>query len=339
MSQNEKTLAMIEDAMAKLRKSTGQQDLQEIIADFQSLAVNGRVKLDHSRCWLAFGGMSATFLTIWGICWNLGKFSFWLAMISFVITISPLWLIWRRESRLRKLSDLLFDQDILNDYGLVPAKINGYELWESLEKEFLDFDRGDEDRRIEYLVDGSYEHEGIRFLYQHYKFHYVDVRRERSYNESTKRWETNEVRTTRYRYGILFDFPYARGIMATSSGEIAYDTRWTSSSIRFNKIFKVATQSEQVAARFFKPAVVMEFEKMSEGLNDMCLQISEGGRLCLSFNDDDLIVASREFGIKEPDQFMAEIGRRQRLPKLDKVLAFTHALFRYNDDNFTTGIQ
>ena len=153
-----------------------------------------------------------------------------------------------------------------SDLNLRVEKIkHGHAQYKSWREKFGEFrSRGDEDRYIEEnTVCGLFTRESLNVQFRSYTFHYVEV----YYVPVPTKDGVKLERKTRtcYRYGIMTEFPYARGIAVVSGGGnySSYNSSWTTTDADFNGTFSVYCNNEHSAAKFFKPAVVLAFNDVA----------------------------------------------------------------------------
>ncbi len=93
--------------------------------------------------------------------------------------------------------------------------------------------------------------------------------------------------------------------------------------------------NEMEVVKFLKPAVLQAIEATGDALSEIVLEFNDSGDLCFSFGNNDTIRINREFSLKQPKEFAAEIEGKANQPRLTAALAFIEKLMKYSDDNFS----
>jgi len=191
-------------------------------------------------------------------------------------------------------------------------------MYGNLRSRFCDFNRGDEKQCISRFVDGECSLQETCFTYQYYEFHYVDVE---SYSTTDKDGDTveKEVRHTRYRYGLLFSFPYAKEIILGSGKR--YKEKWTTSSPEFNKYWNVSASDKMHAAKFLQPTMVLSLLELSKVFPNVIIEINSESVMCVSLSED-LLKYERKYSIQKIDKFEKEIIGNLSLKRLDQMLKY-----------------
>lgn len=233
-----------------------------------------------------------------------------------------------RNRSVSRLSDDIFTKNVLFDNQIQPllAKDVGNQLLAA----FLEFKRGNHSRKIEQLYRGYSANDNSRFSYYFYHFHYVDKRTE-TYTESNgkggTRVRTRTVYDHYHRYGIWVpQFKTAAVMVYSHAPQQKLAVRYRPASNRFNKHYRVQSSDEMQAARLMKPAVVVAFEDLYPLLQRPNVELQPDTGLCLSFNDNNLLQAKRQYSLLQPELFRQEIAAHTSLDKLRQTLHFIHHL-------------
>lgn len=307
----------------------------------------GPIRYDNRVAWSVFaaiaalgGGSALAYFLHSGLQQELGVWGYGILGAFIVALLVTLAIICSANDAIGEISDLIFRKDVFFDNRLKRLDVEGEEkeLYRQFKEAFGDFrNRGDEGRRIKRLINGIWSGEEYSFPYDYYVFRYVRV----YYVPVTRKVgkttiTTMERRTeTLYRYGLILDFPFIKGI-ATVSGGGSYDypESFQPTSKEFNDVFSVGALSAHDAAKFLKPAVVLAFLELAEHLSRLNVEINRGGRMNIAFSDSDVLDLERKFSIAQPDEFEREILSRLELPKLRRLLRFVETLKKHNDSNF-----
>lgn len=336
MSHNGKLTSLLEESMIRAERAKDESDLLQVVKRIEKFkAQEGDIAYSHViKIFFIFLG---TVLN--GIFWYLffnepvdmmselfnDNWIFFggIAVGLAALLITPIAMLFGAESRIKKLSDLIFNKDILFDNNMRELNIDGEETYAKLNKTFGGFNRGDEDRTIEMMIGG--EHETIGH-FRLYKFSYVVVT-----TVSTGK-TTTQIHTTYYRYGLLCTFPFTQSIAINADDAFSYKKRWKSTDSDFNRRFKATAEDDMAIAKFLKPTVVLAFNELP--FKDITFEVNSGDMLNISFTDEDVFTLDRKYSVKEPELFRKEIESFLGLPKLKLLLAFIEKLIEHNDSNF-----
>lgn len=233
-----------------------------------------------------------------------------------------------RKNTLKNLATEIFEKDTLFDNALKPVPFDPTEKAEQLGKCFHEFKRGNYSREIKSLNSGSYSGNEHMFDFHCYNFHYVD---------RTKSSDNHAKYNHYHRYGIYLSFKFVSNLailnqpISTINGE-----KFRSASNKFNKLFSVKAETEIIAAKFLKPAIVIAIEEITQEFSELNFEFNSDAQLCMSFSNKDLLLSSnkRQYGLDDPDNFINEIKMSQKIPKLEKALEHIHTLMKYSDNNF-----
>jgi hypothetical protein len=332
-SANQQLQLFLNSLENKIATARNRDELTTILQQIESF---GRpLKYDNSRYWYSLltaavvAGISLLYLynvpnTVVAL-WSLGLSG--ITVLVFAI------LIFSRRSKISSLSDTLYQRDVYLDNNWQDEPYSGKRLAAELAQQFNEFKRGNHLREIQWLVKGHYLGQEHQFEYHAYTFHYVD-RRTVSTTDAKGRHNTRTVYDHHYRYGLYLPFEFVSGITISSSwfGSF-FGSTYKPASTEFNRYFKVNAHSEMAAAKFLKPAVVVEIEDLGKELTGLNLEFSSLGQLCMSFAPN-ICKWQRQHGLDEPTAFLAEINQNQKIPLLQQTLQRIHTLLRHSDNNF-----
>ncbi|GAL18729.1 predicted membrane protein [Vibrio maritimus] len=174
------------------------------------------------------------------------------------------YLVWDRSSWRGEVSDTIFFKDAMLNNNLTAVSSGSQYTVSALQERFTEFNRGNEGYGIKGLYQGSHQiYDDYSFDYKLYKYRYV-IKRTETYTDSKGKLRTRTVRSEYFRDGLLFDFPYAKGVNVSADGRLKYKgERYTSASNEFNRSFKVTANEKIEAAKLLTPAVV---ETLNNGL-------------------------------------------------------------------------
>ncbi|SEI08118.1 hypothetical protein SAMN05660691_03433 [Rheinheimera pacifica] len=233
-----------------------------------------------------------------------------------------------RNRSISRLSNDIFTKNVLFDNQLKPLAEK--DVANQLLAAFLEFKRGNYSRKIEQLYQGHSASDNSSFSYYFYHFHYVDKRRE-TYTESDgkggTRIRTRTVYDHYHRYGICVpEFKNPAVMVYSHAPEHKLPAAYRPASNRFNNHYRVQSTDEMQAARLMKPAVVIAFEDLYPILQRPNVELQPDAGLCLSFNDNNLLLAKRQYSLQQPQLFRQEIAAHTPLDKLHQALHFIHHL-------------
>jgi hypothetical protein len=257
-----------------------------------------------------------------------------ISLIISVIGVMSFVFTFMRRSEISDISNRIFEKDILFDNRLSIVQIKGSEHASNLSSVFHEFERGNHSREIRSLNAGNYSGESYSFDYHIYNFHYVN---KKIVNEKDGIWGGKAGKKTIYdrknRYGIYLPFSFVGNIAILGFGAPGFEgKRLKQESSNFNKRYKVYSAVELDAKRFLNSEVLTAFEGVGKIFKGLNFEFSSDARLCMSFEDSDLISAKRTYGLDDPIKFLAEIEAYIPVPKLDKALNHIHLLMKHSPD-------
>jgi len=339
---NKRLEALIDDSAIRIHGVRTKDELLELVRAFRKFEIKGRVGFDHGRLY----GMSLLLLGISILLW----LSFWVwsgnggsaTSVELVVLLvwnaavvgAPLLLASSQRARLEELSKQISKKWLWIDHGLSERTHHAGALWARWFLTFGEFTQGDEKPDLTSCVGGFYEGAEHQFDYIYYTLEFTVVTGVDKNHPAAPDLESSAIRTVRKRYGIVCDFPYARGIAVVGGGgEFKYPARWRTSSASFNSKFMVHAESEQAAARFLTPAVVLAIEAAASSFPKMNVEINREGKLCVSF-DKDLLAIAGPTSLSQPARFESRLRRDRQAPGLTQALEFIHTLLKYSDNTF-----
>ncbi|KXI30075.1 hypothetical protein [Paraglaciecola hydrolytica] len=332
-SANQQLQLFLKSLENKIVMARNRDELTAILHQIESF---GRpLKYDNSRYWFSLlGALLVAGVSFFYLNENpQTPVVMWLLGLSGITVLVFAVLIFMRRSKISSLSDALYLRDVYLDNNWQHEPFHGKRLAAQLAQQFNEFKRGNHLREIQWLVKGHYQGQEHQFEYHAYTFHYVD-RRTVSTTDSKGRHRTRTVYDHHYRYGLYLPFEFVSGITISSSwfGSF-FGSTYKPASTEFNRRFKVNAHSEMAAAKFLKPAVVVELEDLGKELTGLNLEFSSLGQLCMSFTPN-ICKWQRQHGLDEPAAFLREIKQNQKIPLLQQTLQRIHTLLRHSDNNF-----
>ena len=336
-SENKQLATFLQSLRTQIYHAKTREDLRHVLHTVRSF---GRpLCYNNTSYWLGFSmGILLGLLAILYAYWYPNSVSApWLIGAGGLTSVIFAVLIYMRRSKVNDLSDALFKQDVYLDNNWQSVPYHGKKLAAQLSRQFSEFKRGNHSREIEWLVKGTYQGTDHQFDYHAYHFHYVDQRQVTSTIRDSKgnvRVTTRTVYDHFHRYGLYLPFRFARNIAITNSWFGGFfSSSYKPASVEFNRKFKVSASDELSAAKFLKPAVVVEIEDLGKALSGLNLEFNAASELCISF-EQNICQWQRQHGLDEPDAFLQEIEGDQKLVTLQKTLERIHTLMRHSDNNF-----
>lgn len=255
-------------------------------------------------------------------------------IISGVCFLGLVIYMWRKSVSIHASAERLYLRALLFDNNLQELAYDLPSLEQDLFASFFEFNRGNYSRKITRAYKGHYQGNTHTFDYHFYHFHYVD---ERTVTERDSKGNT-QTRTVYHhydRYGITLNFLFTQKLaIARKTIDGFKGVRYKPSSNQFNRLFKVTTETEMIAARFLKPAVVLACEEAAERFKSLNLEFNRDAKLCMSFDNNNVISGSQQYDFSSPNDFIREVEKENPLPELHSALEFIHTLMVYSDNNF-----
>ena len=342
MGSNAELKQLIQRTSAKVSDAKSGADIDAVFKELKAFSTTNGLAFDNTGAYKASLILAVLLFFIWCVAIYAGVLSSknsagLLAIVMIAIALVPLLFAASRGTKLEELADAIFTRDIEFDNGLVRRKVAGKKFWSELKSQFGDFNRGDKDQEIRGLRTGRYENNGTITEYSWYAFRYVDRVTETYYDVISKTTKTRTVDRESLRYGLLLDTQVTGFDLCITDDSFVsdYDAQWESALAEFNSRFNVSGRTEIEMAKFFAPAVVLAFTQLpEETLSGFCLQIRPSGKLCLSFDDEDVLSMARENGLTDLAAFETEISKKRRPAKLYACLKLLTTIVQFNDKNF-----
>lgn len=357
MSHNKELTALLTEVQGIADGAKNEEEIRPVFAKLKEFkAKGGAIKYDNSAKWIALGVLALlgclaalAYLYFPGVeilvSERLGDGVFLIVGGYAIVLMGILVAIGFSDGEIDSISQSIFWKDVFLDNQLSEVNIAGQEevLYHRHYADFCDFrGRGDESQYIDRVVRGTYTDRETVIPYDYYAFHYVVVTHVPVTETSTDaqgnthtRVVMKRVETTHYRYGIITDFPEAKGVAAVSGGgNWDYPVSWEPTSTEFGSEFEVSTVDQMTAAKFWKPTVVLAAVELAKHFSAPNIEINREGKLCISFGDDDLLGLDRKSSIADPEEFEKEILSQLELPKLKVLMRFVETARKHNDKNF-----
>ncbi|QIH09326.1 MULTISPECIES: hypothetical protein [unclassified Pseudomonas] len=197
-----------------------------------------------------------------------------------------------------------------------------------LNSEFAEYQRGNERRHIVDSVQGAYQGSRHRLAFEYHQLQYVTSSLQRGAGGSYR-----TVFETFNRYSLVVDFPWvtdiavrSRPLEATLAGQ-----PFKTDCNAFNEVFVLRGNDQASCERFVTPATLDLLLGLARHLDQPNLEFSSQGRLCLSF-DNAQVMAHADLGaLSDLSVFRERIEEGVELPGLFPVLEWVHQLALAHD--------
>ncbi|MGI9214216.1 MAG: DUF3137 domain-containing protein [Gammaproteobacteria bacterium] len=251
---------------------------------------------------------------------------FWIVFGCVIFIIINVGFVFKEISYTKKISDAIAFKKAALDNNFILKKSNKKKLLKFFKDLFLMFEQGNYSRKLIQYIKGGYKD---KFVYHYFHFHYVDEDDDSSSDENGN--IKSETKYYHYDfYGIIIPFAGESFIKISNCQTISKFNKWRTSSISFNRKFKVYTDNEQAVAVFLQPKVIEQIEELYETFPELDIEISSQGFLALSTPDEELLNYTRQYGVDQLDLFEEEIKKVLDQIKLHKTLEFINFLKEYH---------
>ncbi len=247
--------------------------------------------------------------------------------------------MWHRRNLLPTTSEDIARQSSRLTAGLISHTTPRQRLLLDLSSHFGDYARGNYSRELTQALQAVYPGALHELYYSYFQLHYVNKRivtTTESDGKGGRRTVTRTVYDHYDRYSLVVEFPWVEGITArTGNGSgLDFEHHYQTASTDFNKAFALSGSSTMACAKFAKPVTVLHLLAMHRQLKGMNLEFSFDGRLCISFENSNMLDFDMPCDLYDAEQFYRYIETGARLPHLEKVLELVHTLAEQHDDNF-----
>lgn len=337
MSHNSKIDNLLQNVQEKAKQAKNNTELLQsvqLLKDF-----GGEIKykfgfhITFALVWLAIAIGNIYYVNEYISYPDLLHFS--LAAVGVVISCSILGYVFYKNSDLNSLSKYIYQKDTLQDNKLKHLSVDD-PLFSYLKQNFKkEFSRGNHKRYFEKAF-SSKRSVFREYEFQLFQFHYVNQRTE-TYTTTDAKGNTTVHTRTVYdhynRYGFVMDFDYFKNIEVKSTGTVIRHQDFKTGSIDFDNTFTVGADSDLNIAKFLTPVVVEAFNKLSNSLSGLNLEIDSNGKLCITCTNSSIFVSesTREYGIEQPNEFYDELAGFTVLNKLEAIYDFMYTLNKQHD--------
>ncbi|WMN19772.1 hypothetical protein QL104_10265 [Pseudomonas piscis] len=314
---------LLGDCDSAVARARSNADLLVIIDRLKSF--KGGLRFDHAQSWVLL--LLAIMAAIPALA---GVLLMWFATACLGFASLYIWM--SRKAAVDELPKKIARKCSLLSNGLQDPGGSADERFNQLSEEFADYDRGNDSRRIEASAKGLYQgpRHQLSFVFHHLRYVNSHIKNQPN-NESERVYESFD------RYSLVIDFPWIKDVVVLSNAldqkkarRGAFETTFAD----FNRAFILNGESELVCAKFAKPATQVFLLGLHRRLKNVNLEFSSRGRLCLSFDDTEVMAYDDPGTFEDLQGFYDNIERGLALPNLFPVLALVHELAELQDDNF-----
>ncbi|MGZ0701812.1 hypothetical protein [Pseudomonas piscis] len=199
-----------------------------------------------------------------------------------------------------------------------------------LNSEFADYQRGNERRHIVDSIQGIYQGSRHSLAFEYHHLQYVTSSSQRGVGGSYR-----TVFETFNRYSLVVDFPWVTDIAVRSSHlelPMAGQPFKTNCSA-FDEVFGLRGKDQASCEQFVTPATLSLLMGLSRRLDKVNLEFSSQGRLCLSFDNAEIMAHADLGSLSDLSMFRERIKEGVELPGLFPVLEWVHQLALLHDDS------
>ncbi len=308
---------------AEVARAKTNEDLLQVIGRLQSF--KGGLQFDHAQPL-----MLVMLAIVSAIPAMAGVVVMWFIAACFGFASLIIWM--SRKAAFDELPKKIARKCSFLSNGLCDPGGTAEERFTQLSGEFEDYERGNDSRRIVDSAGGTYQgaRHQLPFVFHHLR--YVN-----SHYKSKSDGESERVYESFDRFSLVVDFPWVTGVMVCSDRPNKKRTKrkvFETTSDDFNRAFNFTGDSELACAKFATPTTLAFLLRLCRQLKKVNLEFSNEGRLCLSFDDAEVMAYKDPGTFEDLSGFYANIERGLELPGLFPVLALVHELAELHDNNF-----
>lgn len=339
MSHNAQLAKLLAATQKSIAEAKSTQDLERALQALRNF--NGPLKFKN-HLYYACMGLGAVALGAIGYHFLLEPIIpilgvLYLLVALLVAGVGGAFMVWRRRSKKTSLVERLRQRNLWFHFNLHEQTVDAVAEAKKMAAQFKEFDRGNHSRKIEMRVSGQLAGQYSQASFDYFHFHYVD--RETRHTSNSKGGSDTQTEYHHYhRYGIWLDFGLSEAVSIASLPPKVKGVKYTTASNSFNKRFKVIASEELTAAKLLKPAVVVLLESAALEFKKLNLEINAAGRLCISFENDDLLTPPGKASLEDLDVLAQELATPPILPRYAHLLNLVDELFRLNRNNFTQSL-
>lgn len=232
----------------------------------------------------------------------------------------------QRRSRIRRVQARVQHLHSINCLGLKVERFNPRHKALELAADCAEFARGNQLREVTALYTGSFMSKSGETPYELVYFHWTTQRVvEETHRDNRGTSRRRRVKRTlhHFRTSLIVNVDLGIELKVQSSATGNVGISWTSSSSKFNEIYQVTAESEQVAAKVLKPAMILQLEDLASLVSKPNVEFTRGGKLVLSFRNPDVLRSDGQIDIQVPAEAarqVADCGSHELMMRLQGAL-------------------
>lgn len=319
---------LLNDSQVRVARARSNADLLEVLDRLEVFP--GGLEFDHVQSIVLLVLAFAAFATMWLMDGMGGMFWLGLALVFFSYYIG--------KGLSGSSTDLA--ASIARKCALFCNELSEFDStadWrlKKLNSEFIEYQRGNERRHIVDSVQGVYRGGCHRLAFEYHHLQYVTSSNQRGPGGSYRK-----VFDTFNRYSLVVEFPWVMDIAVRSSPLPAPQTLqpFKTGCSAFDETFVLRGNDQAGCERFATAATLAFLLELARRLDQVNLEFSSQGRLCLSFGDE--IMAHADLGaLSDLAVFRQRIEEGFELPGLFPVLEWVHQLALLQDGSADQSVQ
>lgn len=316
--RDQELIRLLGSCQVQVSRAQSNADLLQVLDRLE--AFPGGLEFDHAQpkllLVLAFASLVVSYLMD-GMGW-MGWVAIGCCFASFLVKRG-------RSSSLGDLSARIGRKCSLFSNGLSEPESTADWCFKKLSSEFSDYQRGTEGRDIVTSAQGVFQGTLHSLAFEYHHLRYVNLRNDKKGGEESFD-----------RYSLVLDFPWVRGVSARTDvvGAPLAGKGFETTLDDFNRTFLLQGRRELDCAKFATPTTLLFLMALSSRLSKVNLEFSEQGRLCLSFNNDEVMAYAYPGSLADLQAFREQIKAGIELPGLSPLLELAHQLAELHDNNF-----
>ena len=316
---NEAILESLAEIEAAIESESSNQDLSRIFTRVSRRTP--KIRFDHTRCSMGVGGSFLLVIFAFSLPWSGAALLLIPAVVIGGISGS---LILSRDERLSRISKKLQALYEANLMQLEAEVFDPEDKANELGSNYFEFQRGDYSREVLSLHSGLSAGDTADIPYQVIQFHWVDMRivtRVTTDEKGNRVEKEEEVFDHYYRTALLAEIDIQIDAYIQSYHCESMGVRWTTTSRRFNGIYKVHGESEIVLAKLLKPALVLLLEQLAAEYADLNFEFCPDGTMLISMRQTHLLDASVDIYLADAAQAAEQLMIAASQPKIQRILS------------------
>jgi hypothetical protein len=325
---NEALLGSLAEIEAAIESELSNQDLSRLFTRVSRSTP--KIRFDHTRCSMGVGSSLLLVVFAFSIPWSGAALLLIPAVVIGGISGSLILSRDERLSRDKKKLQALYEANLMQ---LEAEVFDPEDKANELGSRYFEFQRGNYSREVLSLHSGLSAGETADIPYQVIQFHWVNMRivtRVTTDEKGNRVEKEEEVFDHYYRTALLAEIDihidaYIQSYNCESTG-----VRWTTTSRRFNSIYKVRGESEIVLARLLKPALVLLLEQLAAEYSDLNFEFYPDGTMLISMRQTHLLDANVDIDLSDAAQAAEQLLVAASQPKIRRILSVCDEVSRFS---------